>query len=263
MAHIYVIKNKINDKLYVGQCICDVKERFITHCNSKDNIPIHKAIQELGVENFYFEILDEVSDDIRLDVETYYIDKLNTLRPNGYNYYRHSSEGFTHQRHSAIARQKISKSSQKWWDNASSQVLQARADKISNALKGRTFTAEHKYKISQNAKLRIGKKNSFYGKTHSQKTKQKISLANTKYRVEQIDLSNNNIINVFDSVKLAAKYVISNNITNAKINSVMYRIYYTCMGNQTKAYNFGWRYEEMSSGECNDYSIGDEISQKK
>ena len=263
MAHIYVIKNKVNDKLYVGQCICDVQERFVTHCNSKDDMPIHKAMQELGVENFYFEILDEVSDDIRLDVETYYIDKLNTLRPNGYNYYRHSSAGFTHQKHSDISRQKISKSSQKWWDNASAQVLQVRANKISNALKGRTFTDEHKYKISQYAKLRVKDKNPFYGKTHSQNTKQKISLANTKYRVAQIDLSTNNVINVFDSVKLAAQYIISNNLTDAKINSVMYRIYYTCIGKQTKAYNFGWQYEKMSSGECNDYPIGDEISQKE
>ena len=43
---IYVIKNKINNKVYVGQAI-NSKERFIAHCkpsSAKSNSLIDKAI---------------------------------------------------------------------------------------------------------------------------------------------------------------------------------------------------------------------------
>ena len=45
-----------------------------------------------------------------------------------------------------------------------------RNKKISEALKGRTFSDEHKEKISQNAKNRTREKNPFFGKHHSQET---------------------------------------------------------------------------------------------
>lgn len=57
---IYVIKNKINNKVYVGQAI-DPQHRFIAHLSraktNADNSPIHDAIEALGKENFYYKIL--------------------------------------------------------------------------------------------------------------------------------------------------------------------------------------------------------------
>ena len=47
---IYVIKNKINDKVYVGQAK-DPQHRFISHLSraktNADNSPIHDAINKL------------------------------------------------------------------------------------------------------------------------------------------------------------------------------------------------------------------------
>lgn len=45
--------------------------------------------------------------------------------------------------------------------------------KLSIALKGRVFSEEHKRKLSEFAKTRVGNKNSFYGKHHSDETKLK------------------------------------------------------------------------------------------
>lgn len=64
---IYIIKNKINDKVYVGQSK-NPHRRFIQHlCNGNcllDSLPIHLAINKYGKENFYYEILEK-------DIENY------------------------------------------------------------------------------------------------------------------------------------------------------------------------------------------------
>ena len=58
LKDIYVIKNKINDKLYVGQAL-DTEKRFQAHCKkNKDNSLIDYAIQKYGKENFWYEILE-------------------------------------------------------------------------------------------------------------------------------------------------------------------------------------------------------------
>ena len=84
---IYVIKNYINDKVYVGQAI-NPHRRFIQHlCNGNrqlDNLPIHKAIHKYGKENFYYEILEYDIKDYD-DKEKYWIKTLNSIAPNGYN----------------------------------------------------------------------------------------------------------------------------------------------------------------------------------
>ena len=84
---IYVIKNKINNKVYVGQAI-DPQHRFIAHLSrakmNADNSPIHDAIKALGKENFYYEILEKNIEDYN-EKEKYWIKKLNCKIPNGYN----------------------------------------------------------------------------------------------------------------------------------------------------------------------------------
>lgn len=83
---IYQIINKINGKRYIGQSVHPDK-RLWEHKNcsigSKDNYPIHNAIAKYGIENFDFQIIEWTEDfDNR---EAYYINKYNTLCPNGYN----------------------------------------------------------------------------------------------------------------------------------------------------------------------------------
>ena len=82
---IYKITNLINNKSYVGQSI-NPFVRFKQHCQkSCQHISlIHQAIQKYGKENFILEILEKDIEDYN-EKEKYWIKKLNTLQPNGYN----------------------------------------------------------------------------------------------------------------------------------------------------------------------------------
>lgn len=83
---IYKITNMINNKIYIGQSV-DPNHRFISHCsranNDSDNSPIHTAIKKYGKENFVLDIIEWTED--YNNRERYWIQKLNSLSPFGYN----------------------------------------------------------------------------------------------------------------------------------------------------------------------------------
>lgn len=83
---IYIIKNKINDKVYVGQAL-DTAERFKCHCkpsSAKDGSLIDLAINKYGKDNFWYEILEGQVEDYN-EREQYWIKYYNCITPNGYN----------------------------------------------------------------------------------------------------------------------------------------------------------------------------------
>lgn len=86
MVGIYAIKNKINDKVYIGRST-DIRRRWVTHLNDArkgETSKIHIAMRELGIENFYLEVLEECSLQELNDKEQYYIDLYDSWH-NGYN----------------------------------------------------------------------------------------------------------------------------------------------------------------------------------
>lgn len=83
---IYKITNLINGKIYIGQTTRSVKERWKSHCNRKDSkSAITSAILKYRKENFTLEIIEKVSIKSIDRRERYWIKKLNTIAPNGYN----------------------------------------------------------------------------------------------------------------------------------------------------------------------------------
>ena len=92
MQGIYIIKNLINNKVYIGQSK-DILRRWQVHrwLGKKETMPrleshnqIHTAMQELGRENFYIEILEECSKEELDDREIYWISYYDSYK-NGYN----------------------------------------------------------------------------------------------------------------------------------------------------------------------------------
>lgn len=87
---IYIIKNKCNDKVYIGQTIQDVEERFKQHLRpsimkQRGTYKIYNAMNKYGKENFYHETLEvEVTQDLLDEREIYYIDLFDSYK-NGYN----------------------------------------------------------------------------------------------------------------------------------------------------------------------------------
>lgn len=88
MAYVYIIRNTVNDKVYVGCSINKPESRFKQHLKPSSlttrNYKLQQAIKELGKDKFYVELLEEVNDEERYDKEIYYIKKYNSYKE-GYN----------------------------------------------------------------------------------------------------------------------------------------------------------------------------------
>lgn len=93
-GEIYIIKNFVNNKIYIGQTITGSQNRFTQHLNEafaedrkEYNYYLSKAIRKYGKEAFDFAILAEnvPKEDLNL-VEEHYIDMYNSTNPEiGYN----------------------------------------------------------------------------------------------------------------------------------------------------------------------------------
>lgn len=90
---IYCITNLVNGKKYVGQSK-NVKLRFNEHCNPNNPAVIGRAINKYGKENFKYEILEHNISNYN-ERERYWINKLNTMIPYGYNMIP-GGEGYPH-----------------------------------------------------------------------------------------------------------------------------------------------------------------------
>ena len=86
IGKIYIIKNKINNKVYIGKTIQNIKDRWYKHLDKWSNCTkLKSAMNELGRNNFYIEILEDNIPYSSLDYkEKYYIDYYNSIE-NGYN----------------------------------------------------------------------------------------------------------------------------------------------------------------------------------
>lgn len=83
---VYKITNAINGKIYVGQTRQPLYKRWWRHCNNGKCPAITSAIKKYGVENFTIEVIDTATSLEELnEKERQWIEKLNTLAPNGYN----------------------------------------------------------------------------------------------------------------------------------------------------------------------------------
>ena len=88
-GYIYLILNKFNEKLYVGITIGSIKERFNSHlyvANKKSNKDsLEYAIWTHGSDQFTYKKLKKAPVDKLGSLERFYIKKLKTKIPNGYN----------------------------------------------------------------------------------------------------------------------------------------------------------------------------------
>lgn len=83
---IYIIKNKINNKVYIGQADF-AANRWLSHIKDAKYGPkilIDKAIRKYGIENFWYELLENQVSDYD-EKEKYWIKQYNSQIPNGYN----------------------------------------------------------------------------------------------------------------------------------------------------------------------------------
>lgn len=89
LGKIYIIKNDLNDKVYIGQTTQSLQKRFNGHCcHSKSdrsvNMHIKRAIHKYGKEHFKIELIEECDASLLDEREIYWIEKYDSFN-NGYN----------------------------------------------------------------------------------------------------------------------------------------------------------------------------------
>ena len=95
-GYIYIITNLINNKQYIGQTTTTIPIRYNAHIRdakyNNTNMIVHKAMRKYGIDNFDVKEIQCIDADLECDLreqlnelEIYYIQKYNTLTPNGYN----------------------------------------------------------------------------------------------------------------------------------------------------------------------------------
>jgi group I intron endonuclease len=134
MIGIYLITNKLNNKVYVGSSQ-DINRRFYLHKfyldkNNHTNLHLQNAWNEYGKDNFTFSILEEIIDSSLLlqKEKEYILEYCSTDREFGYNICEDTLAPMRGRKHNEVSKEKMIKS-------------------------------------------KIGDKNSFYGKHHTDETK--------------------------------------------------------------------------------------------
>ncbi len=209
---IYRITNKTNGNQYIGQTLRTLSVRINEHKYESSvgtNYPLYNAIRKYGFNNFVFEKIDIAKDVNSLnDLEQYYIEYFNTLKPNGYNL----NLGGGNKSPSEETRKKMSESAKNKPAMSKETLLKFISSRI-----GKKNSESHNKKISE-AQIgeknhmfgKIGENNPNFGRKSSKETCEKISKSKKGKKNPNLGLSkrkkifclNNN--QIYDSVKIAS-----------------------------------------------------------
>ena len=196
---IYTFINLLNGKMWWGQTTQPLKKRIEQHKNGNGNCKaFHNAIKKYGIKNFKIVSFSCPEEDLDW-TETFLINELNTLSPNGYNlesggrvnrhpnkitkkrlsravkkYYKEHPEAKEEiskrnkkRFENLEERKKTGKKTQEWWDNnpKEKEKLSIRMTKY--------YEKNPEIKQIQREKM-LGINNPFYKKTHTKNSLQKM-----------------------------------------------------------------------------------------
>ena len=213
MGYIYRIKNKIDNKIYIGQTIQDLDDRWKQHLKNGSNCRYLKsAFKKYGVDNFEFQLVCITFDNCLDDIEIKYIQHYNCLVPNGYNLRLGGNSG----RHNEETKRKIGDALKNRYKNG-----------MVHSKLGKHPSEETRKKLSEAKK----------GKKKSQESIEKRTITRRiklNRQIIQFDLQGNRL-NTFNSCKEAADYI---GATTSNINRC-------CLGKQETSKGFIWKYEPI------------------
>lgn len=216
MGFIYKIENSINDKIYIG--LTKKKrptDRFsqhryqARHLKSTDKSLLHKAMAKYGVDNFSFSIIEEVDNNIMPQREQYWIEYYNSITPNGYNITKggEGTPGFSRTQ-TKEEREKRKNSNKKFFEEhpEKRKEISQRTQKLWQDPEYRKkVTESNKRFYREHPNMFTGENNPFYGKHHTDETKQKIRSKSLLQAIAQLDKETYEVIKVYDGIKAAEK----------------------------------------------------------
>lgn len=253
MKTIYSFLNLINNKRYIGSTINEPKIRYKQHLyhvyhedsENKYLYPLYCAIRKYGEENFKFEILEQLEcseEELRIK-ENEYIEKFNTLTPNGYNQTFDTLHPIndinTYKKISETKREKAKEVAEVDKDNNILKIWRSIIDcaeetklderKIASVCRGeRLTTGNRKFYWIVNNELQIPK----YKRDYYKGNKGTTQIQSDSKKVAKIDINTNQIIKIYDTIALAAR---ENNCDNSAISKV-------CRKERNKCGGFKWEY---------------------
>lgn len=180
MYYIYIIQNKINLKLYVGQAK-NLKKRWQGHrdkANNGDNRPLYNSMRKHGFDKFVMteiEVFDSLND--CNEAEEFWIQLFQSRnRALGYNI----AYGGNNHAHTPETRAKLS--AIRTGTEASPETKKKMSDSHmgeKNVMFGKNHSNESLKKMSSAKEGKYdGENNPFYGKAHTEETRALISEAN-------------------------------------------------------------------------------------
>lgn len=87
IGNLYIIRNTVNDKVYIGKTYNSIEHRFKEHkrdAKKLSDCKFYHAINKHGIDNFYIELLGQFEEGILEEKEIEYIAKYDSYH-NGYN----------------------------------------------------------------------------------------------------------------------------------------------------------------------------------
>ena len=109
---IYRIMNIINNKYYIGSSIHPIfrKDRHFSKLKrgKHENVYLQRAVNKYGIENFKFEIIEEVQEENLRIIEQKYLDYIFNNNIKSYNLAKDSRYGMKNRKHSEESKRKIS-----------------------------------------------------------------------------------------------------------------------------------------------------------
>lgn len=99
IGHIYKVTNLINGKVYIGQTIQTVQNRWYRHCGKSGisqaelNTHFKRAILKYGKDNFKIEVIEDCDSSLLNEREKYYISYFDSYN-NGYNSTLGGNDGY-------------------------------------------------------------------------------------------------------------------------------------------------------------------------
>ena len=247
MYQIYKITNQKNGMVYIGSSI-EVERRWRQHkeasINEKDhhyNYPLMVAFREFGITNFTFEVIDTLPTwEAMIEAEHNWIIKENCVIPNGYN---QTDKTDSPMLDPAVAKKMSDTKREKYgkrvceidfsnniiaiWDSLAEAGEMTGLDrfKISNVCNGTRLTTGNRIFRFLNEENEIIVPEVKINQVQSNR------ITKTSRRVGAYD-KDNNLIQEFDSLQLAAQFCGGNSSTISAV----------CRGKRNFHKNYIWRY---------------------
>lgn len=213
MAYIYKITNKLNGKIYIGKTLHSIEERWRQHCRdskkeSKERRPLYAAIRKYGEENFFIEQVEECSDNVVNERETYWIEWYGSFKY-GYNATL-GGDGKHYLDYDLIC--EVYNQTQNMKETA--QICGCHPDSVNNVLMER--------KIQKT-------------------TTQEIIKKRDSKMINQYDLTDS-YLRTFSSLKDAARYLKEMDLAKGAEQGIAAHIRDAALGRRNSAYKFHWKF---------------------